>query len=178
MFQGDTASSFTLTKDTMVQVVALNLTQGKLINTNYLVLGDSVRDITVEVGRTAARYPGAVLDSFPVLRKGTGRYLLSHLNLGKTYPTSYEVPRDRETETLSINSDSVIVITRGALTVDQTLTLTKGKFITDTINRIRISSGENTAVSGGSATAFVDGPLTRKIKANLTGTLNFVFPCR
>jgi hypothetical protein len=56
------------------------------------------------------------------------------------------------------------------------LTLTNGILTTTTANLLTISNTAAGAVSGGSATAYVNGPLTRSLPANLVSGSTYTFP--
>lgn len=183
LFQADNNSTVTLGSDSILTNVifnggaSLNLTQGKLINANYMVVGNgSALPITVEVGRGSGvpRYTGAEMDTFPKFNMGTSTYTLQYTNLGKTFATGYELPASGKVNFLSINSDTAVRFTR-PIDVSQTLTLTKGVFITDSINKIRVTNTAIAGISGGSTTAFVLGPLTRKIAPNQSN-VTYSFP--
>ena len=57
-----------------------------------------------------------------------------------------------------------------------TLFLTSGNLITTTTNFLYITNTASTAISGGSATSFIDGPLKWKLPPSLATGSNYIFP--
>ncbi|MEP7171021.1 MAG: hypothetical protein ABI855_16765, partial [Bacteroidota bacterium] len=64
----------------------------------------------------------------------------------------------------------------GPTTITGTFTLTNGTLTTTSSNLLTISNTAVAGISGGSATAFVNGPLARVLPANLVSGSNYTFP--
>jgi len=64
----------------------------------------------------------------------------------------------------------------GGTTVTGVLTLTNGVLSTTTDNLLSITNTATSAITGGSATAFIDGPVKRTLPANLASGSTYVFP--
>jgi hypothetical protein len=71
-------------------------------------------------------------------------------------------------------SNGTYVQLQDPVTVTSTLNLTSGYIGTSTTNSLTVTNTSNTAITGGSSTAYVDGPLTWSLPANPSG--NYVFP--
>ncbi|HNG33922.1 MAG TPA: choice-of-anchor Q domain-containing protein, partial [Blastocatellia bacterium] len=63
-----------------------------------------------------------------------------------------------------------------ARTISGTLTLTSGKLTTTSANLLTVSNTAANAVSGGSSTAYVNGPLARLLPASLASGSTYSFP--
>lgn len=175
VYMADAAASFIVPNDSILQTNGLGLTQGKLVNTNYLQLGDSVNNINVVVGKAGAnQYAGVVLDSMPTLHQGAGKYNLSYVNLDNDFNTGYEVPVSRKVNEFTVNTDFKVAVTGGGITAAEKLSLTKGVLETDATNFIYLASGETADLSIAN-NSYIKGPLTRRVKANSNGT-DYNFP--
>lgn len=176
ILQTDTSSTLVIPAPNMIRTMLLNLTTGNVINAKYLRLGDSINTINIEISRVSGSYfYGGTLDTFPELWRGNAAYNISYINLGKTYKAGFEIPADRNITNLTINSDSAVAITNGSVNITQILTLTKGVFVVDAPNKIRVANPAAAAIAGGSATAYIRGAVARRLDKKLTAGA-YTFP--
>lgn len=77
---------------------------------------------------------------------------------------------------LNINKASDIVTLSNPVVVTNVLTLTSGLVYTSSTNTLTIIGTGVGAISGGSATSCVYGPLTRRLPANLASGSSYAFP--
>jgi hypothetical protein len=85
--------------------------------------------------------------------------------------TSIEFPSSSGPPNLRIDNSSGVTLNE-ARTISGTLTLTSGILITTSTNSLTLSSSSTGAVSGGSSSSYVNGPLDRTLAAST----NYSFP--
>ena len=78
---------------------------------------------------------------------------------------------------LTINNTSTgVAFTTNPVNVSGTLTLTDGILTTSAANLLSVTNPSNSAISGGSAISFINGPVKWTLPSNLVGASTYIFP--
>ncbi|MBU1718601.1 MAG: T9SS type A sorting domain-containing protein [Bacteroidetes bacterium] len=90
--------------------------------------------------------------------------------------TAYFTDGSRTMQNLTINRAGQNLTLGTDLSVSGTLTLTNGNIITDATNLLTITNTAAGAISGGSASSYIYGPLARTLPASLAAGSTYSFP--
>jgi hypothetical protein len=150
---------------------------GGVTNSNKLTLG--LNDATVSViqignGGTGTPLAAGSFDLAPVFDLGTGGQTLFYGRMTANRTTGVEVNPSRTLISLAYDDSTTgrtLTISGGGLSVG-TLNVTTGLINTSSSNLITVTGTTAASIVGGSATAFVNGPLVRTFPASLlTGSV-------
>lgn len=159
-------------------VTRMNLISGQVTNATNITVGFGAASAPViQVGGNAATNAGS-FDGPPTFNIGTGGLTLVYANALNAVTTSHEIPATRIIGALSIGNTNGVTLAGGPLTVTEAagLTLTSGILSTSNANLLTIASTVTGAVSGGSSTSYVNGPLARTLPASLATGSTYAFP--
>lgn len=147
------------------------------INSANITLGNGLSQAVVaQIGVAGLTTAAGIFDVVPTMNLGTGTYSLVYAQEGVTRTTSFEIPASRNVFNLTIADTNNVTLAGGNLEVTGTLTLSAGRIVTTTSNLLSVTNTTAGAVSGGSATSYVNGPLQRRLPASLTATSTYAFP--
>src|SRR5690606_19888243 len=145
---------------------------GSFVNPNKLTLGTgSATAVTIQIGNTTTPTGGGTYDVSPQFNLGSGGQNISYLRTAGPQNIGTEVNPARALQTLTVDDNlpgNTLTLTGGDLSVNQ-LNLTNGIVYTNSSNVLRANN-----ITGGSATAHINGPLQRNIPASASG--NYVWP--
>ncbi len=170
----------TLTHANAIPTLRVNLFAGLVTNSNKLTLGTGAAlAVTTQIGAAGLTTPGGSFDQAPTFNLGTGTYSLQYFQETTARTTGFEIPATRIVNNVTINNTNGVVLSGGNLEVGiataGALTLTAGILTTTSSNLLTLAYPATGAISGGSATSYVNGPLARRLPiAAATGT--YVFP--
>jgi hypothetical protein len=151
---------------------ALTLTNGVLgsSNVSLLTIGNSASSATFTLTRS-----GGSLQSLPAFSFGG----VTAINYSYTAPspasstiTGFELPATTPLTTFTVNNSSGVILDKAVSAT--TLALTNGILTTTSANSVTVLGTSPTNLTGGSATAYVNGPLTLTIPNN-AGSANYKF---
>jgi len=144
----------------------VSLVRGTLGNSNKLTIGnaDSVVAET-QIGEIGVAGTGGSYDVAPVFNPGSGGYAVSYVQEGLR-STGLEIPAGRSLSSLALeNPNSIAVVTGGALTLTEDLTLTAG-LLSTTATDVVVLADTTAGIPAGSAQSYVDGPLAIAVTSN------------
>ncbi|WP_339887523.1 T9SS type A sorting domain-containing protein [uncultured Flavobacterium sp.] len=169
-FTIDTASSG-------LNPLRVNMFSGNIINSNKITIGTGLALSTaIQTGATASTNPGGSFDVSPTWNLGTGTHTLLYSQESVARISGFEVNPTRIVNALSVDNTNGVTITGGDLTTINTLALTNG-IVSTGVNTLTV--GNITTVgtlTGGSATAYVNGSLSRSIANANANTTYVTFP--
>ena len=141
---------------------ALTLSNGALSNGANLTLGNGAT-ISRDIGSLSAvpTFGASVNVSY------TGSTLVT---TGNELPTSMSVLNN-----LSIGKSGGLTLNASA-SVNGTLTLSSGKVTTTPTNLLTVTNPASAAISGGSSSSYINGPLARALPGALATGATFLFP--
>jgi hypothetical protein len=121
--------------------------------------------------------------NFELLGATTGNYN-NHPGVKITFSGSGTIgsPQIISTTGSSLTFDSLTVSNgtyvklNSPLNINQTLTLSSGYIGTSTADPLSVNNATLSAIKGGSATAYIDGPLSWALPVNSSGATSYVFP--
>ena len=142
----------------------VNLFSGTIINSNKITIGTGLALATaLQVGAAASTNPGGNFDVSPTWNLGTGTNALIYAQESVPRTSGFEVNPTRTVNTLSIDNTNGLTISGGNITTNASLALTNGIVTTGT-NTLQLGNATTIGtLTGGSATAYVNGSLTRAI---------------
>ena len=164
-----------------VSALRVNLFQGLCKNAGFITIGNGASACFVQIGVAGATAPGGNFDVSPLYNLGTGTHTVVYEPETTPRVTGFEIPPARGITSISMNNVNGVTVTGGDITlgVAGILTLTSGLIHTSGGNHL-ILGNPGAAVVGGSATTYVDGPLSRTFAASriTTGsyTTSTLFP--
>ncbi|MES2780570.1 MAG: T9SS type A sorting domain-containing protein [Bacteroidota bacterium] len=147
------------------------------VNSANITLGNGLTQaVTVQIG--VANFTGTIgtFDVAPVYNLGTGTYSLIYQQQGTLRTTGVEIPPSRSIYDLTLSDTNNVTLAGGALDVTNIFTLNSGRLNTSATNVLRLTNTAVGALSGGSATSYVNGPLQRKLPASLITSSTYTFP--
>jgi hypothetical protein len=151
-----------------VQVnTALTLTAGSLSSGGTLTLGNGSTNSFTYI-RTNGTTSGTVAINY-----GTGTNNFTYNGIS-AQTTGIELPATVATGTLTINNTAGVTL-NSSLSI-QILALTSGVLSTSNSNLITVTGTTTGSVTGGSATAYVNGPLARTLPASLVSGSTYTWP--
>ena len=165
------------TSGALIKNVTINNSEGVTLSTNKtvnetLTLASGTftlsNTLTLANGASIVRSGGS-LSATPTFGTSVNVTYAQHTS---SITTGVELPSSSSVlNNLTVNTTNGVTL-NNARTVNGTLTLTNGILTTTTTNTLTIANTASGAVSGGSATAYVNGPLDRA----MTATNNYLFP--
>jgi hypothetical protein len=168
-----------VTLNAPIVTTRVNLFAGSFINSNQITLGSGAA-LGVFVQRGGGGVASGSFDVAPIFNLGTGTYQVTYTTATTPVTTSVEIPPTRALTFLTINNANGVTVAGGNLTVGAattgTLTLTLGTLNTSSGNLVTIGSTATAAISGGSATSYVNGPLARTLPLSLVSGSTYTFP--
>lgn len=168
----DTSSQLILDPAVTSMVASrVNLFTGTIVNSNKITLGNAGAAI-VQIGATGLTTPGGSFDVAPNFNLGSGTYSVLYQPESVARTTGFEIPATRTANVLTVNNSNGVTIVGGPLEVTGTLTLTSGIVTTTETNNLVLGNATAAGtLSGGSATAFINGPFRRSfLTRTATGT--------
>ena len=159
-----------VTLSSPIYTTRVNLFAGSFINSNQFNLGIGGAS-SVYIQRGGGTAPAGLFDAAPTFNIGTGGITENYTTATTATTTGFEIPSSRIINSLVINNAPGVTLSGGDLTVGTTaaaglLTLTTGLLHTGVNSLLLPFTG--TSISGGSATAYVDGKLVRSFAASRT----------
>lgn len=147
------------------------------INSTNITMGNGLTQaVNVQIGVAGLTTAAGIFDVLPTFNLGTGTYSLIYAQEGVMRTTGMEIPASRSVFNLTIADTNNVTLAGGNLEVTGTLTLSAGRIVTSTSNLLIVSNTAAGAVTGGSSTSYVNGPLQRKLPASLTTASTYTFP--
>ncbi|MCK9617516.1 MAG: hypothetical protein M0R21_06730 [Lentimicrobiaceae bacterium] len=153
-------------------VYRVNLFKGIITNSNNITIGNGLAlTCYVQIGVSGNADPGGSFDVSPIFNLGTGAYTVLYEPESTPRTIGFEIPPSRTITTLSINNANGVTLAGGNLTLDAAgvLSMTEGTLTTSATNMLTLNN-TGAAVSGGSTTSFVVGPIARTFAASRTAT--------
>jgi cytoskeletal protein CcmA (bactofilin family) len=143
---------------------ALTLTNGVLgsSNASLLTIGNSASSATFALTRS-----GGSLQSLPAFSFGgvtTINYSYTAPSPAAIITTGFELPTSTPLTTFTVNNTSGVILNKAVST--STLALTNGILTSTSANSVTVLGTAPANLTGGSATAYVNGPLTLTIPNN------------
>ncbi len=123
--------------------------------------------------------PAGTLDVSPTFNVGTGGLNVIYAPANSNISTGPEIPATRTVNLISISNEFGVTLAGGPLTATATsgaLTLVSGVLTTSAVNLLTLTATNTTAVSGGNAASYVNGPLERTLPASLAVGSTYTFP--
>jgi len=166
------ANSSNVTLDSPIITTRVNLFRGTFINSNNITLGIGGTS-GVFIQRGGGGTDAGSFDVAPTFNLGSGGISVLYYTATSATATGFEIPPTRTLTNMTINNAPGAILSGGDLTLGSTsaaglLTLTLGVLQTGANTLFLPFTG--TSVSGGSATSFVDGKLSRTFAASLNAT--------
>ena len=158
-----------------VNVYRVNLFCGAVTNSGNITIGNGATLASyVQIGVNGNTRTGGSFDASPGFNLGTGTYTVLYEPEIAARTTGFEIPVSRTITNLSINNANGVTLNGGTLNLDAAgvLTMTTGLLNTSATNLL-VLNNTGTAVSGGSSTSFVNGPLSRTFAASRTAAGTF-----
>jgi hypothetical protein len=166
------ANTSNVTLNSPIVTTRTNLFSGTFINSNQITLGSGAA-LAVLVQRGGGVGASGSFDVAPTFNLGTGTYQVTYSTATTPVTTSVEIPATRTVTFLVIGNANGVTVAGGGLAVSGQLVLTVGNLVTTSSNLLTITGTATTAVSGGSATSYVSGPLARALPSAASGTYTF-----
>ncbi|MDY0083283.1 MAG: choice-of-anchor D domain-containing protein, partial [Ignavibacteriaceae bacterium] len=152
---------------------------GGVTGSSRLTLGNGGATTGIlQLGNTTTPTLAGGFDEPLTFNLGTGGQTISYLRTGAPRTTGNEINPGRVLTTMTYDDDDVansLTIAGGNLSVG-TLNVTTGKINTNSSNLITVTGTTTTSIVGGSATAFVNGPLLRTLPASLVAGSTYNYP--
>jgi len=151
-----------------VNAYRVNLFCGAVTNSGNITIGNGAALASyVQIGVNGNTRTGGSFDAAPVFNLGTGTYTVLYEPEIAARTTGFEIPGTRTITNLSINNTNGVTLNGGTLNLDAAgvLTMTTGLLNTSATNLL-VLNNTGTAISGGSSTSFVNGPLSRTFAAS------------
>lgn len=151
-----------------VNALAFAMFEGNAYGMGNVTIGNGTAASAFQYGYDGSIVPAGNLDAAPVFNIGSGTYSLYYADESVARTTGLEIPSGRSVSNVVVNNVNGVTLSGGDLTIGTSaaglLTLTDGIFHTGT-NTVTLPF-TGTSISGGSATSFVDGKLTRSFAAS------------
>jgi hypothetical protein len=161
----DNPAGVTLTQATNLPVLKLSLVHGVVSESSRLTIGQGgTTPATIEIGAPNGAGNGGALDQSPVWDLGSGGLHLSYYQESAPRLTGYEIPLSRSVAQLTLDNQSGVTVTGGAITIASNLLLTRGVLHTSAESPIELASTV-TSPPVGSAASHVEGPLAIQLPA-------------
>jgi Cadherin-like beta sandwich domain len=168
----------------MLNTYRINAFAGQITGSDRIAIGSGDATLLViQRGATGIAFAAGSLDVSPVFAVGSGGlalvYSQSAVGVINTGP---EIPAGRSILTIQILNPTGVNLTGGGLTATgitaglNGLFLSSGTLNTSAANLLTLSGTATTAVSGGSAASYVNGPLARTLPASLVSGSTYTFP--
>lgn len=176
------ANTTNVTLSSPIITTRVNLFAGTFINSNQITLGNGGTSGAFVQRGGGTTNPAGSFDVAPIFSYGTGGIGISYFTASSMTSSGFEIPASRIITNLTVNNSFGATLTGGNLSLTSTgiLTMTLGNLITSPTNLLTLTNPTATAVSGGSATSFVNGPMERTFAASTTATGTYttatVFP--
>jgi hypothetical protein len=78
---------------------------------------------------------------------------------------------------IAVNNISGLVLSKPIIIGSSgVLTLTNGTITTDLVNTLTVNNTSSSAISGGSNTSYINGPISRALPSNYSTTSSYLFP--
>jgi hypothetical protein len=155
----------------------VNLFSGNVVNSNKITIGTGLALATVvQIGVALSTVSGGSFDVAPTWNLGTGLHSLIYAQESVARTSGFEVNPTRVVNGLVVDNTNGVTIAGGDLTAISSLALTNG-IVTTGANALQLGNATTVGtLTGGSATAYVNGSLTRSI-ADANSNATFVaFP--
>jgi len=181
--EGSPASGYAAwpTSGALVKNVTINNSEGVTLSTNKtvnetLTLTNGVytlsNTLTMANGASIVRSGGS-LSAAPTFVTSVNVTYAQH---SSSITTGVELPSSSSVlNNLTINTTNGVTL-NNARTVNGTLTLINGILTNTSTNTLTIANNATGAVSGGSTTSFVSGPLRRTLPASASSSGTYLFP--
>jgi len=166
------ANTTSVTLNSPIVTTRVNLFLGTFINSAQITLGNGGTSTGFIQRGGSALYPAGIFDVAPNFNVGTGGLGINYYTASTATTSAYEIPASRAINNLIINNVNGAILSGGALTLGSTgtLTLTLGNLTTTSTNLLTLTNTTASAISGGSATSFVNGPMERTYAAGAIAT--------
>ncbi len=169
-----------VTLNAPINTLRTNLFRGSVNNSNNIIFGNGTTGANVvQIGVGGATAPGGTFMQAPVFTNiGSGTYSLIYAQETLPRNTGLEMTPSRLITSLTISNTFGLAITGGNVTLGRggILTLTAGNITTSAGNLLILTNTATGAVSGGSATSYINGPLQRSLPASLASGSTYLFP--
>jgi CSLREA domain-containing protein len=145
--------------------------------TNLKLSGSSTKTLGLNttVNGTLARAGTASLSLGAFVLTYGGSSTLEYAGSGTQTTTDTEFPSLGGPNSLKINNSNGVSL-HAARSVNGTLTLTSGNVTTTATNLLTVSNTSASAISGGSSSSYINGPLARVLPASLASGSTYSFP--
>ena len=164
-----------------LNIYRINDFYGPITNASKLAVGnaDAVAAV-IQRGVSGNPFAAGSLDVSPTFNVGgAGGLTLVYAQSTSAITTGPEIPVTRTVLSLQIANPTGVTLAGGALTstgATNGLLLNSGNLNTDAANLFTMSNTAATALSGGSALSYVNGPLARTLPASLAAAATYTFP--
>ena len=158
-----------------ITTLRVNMFSGTITGSSNITIGTGLAlAAAVQVGVANNTSSGGTFDVAPNFNIGTGAYTLIYASETTPRTTGFEVPSTRSVTNLLVDNANGITLSGGNIEVVNILALTNGIVTTNATNYITHgSSTVEGSLQGGSATAYINGPIVRTIANANTGFVLF-----
>ena len=159
-----------------LNIYRINAFFGAITNSNLLAIGAADAVLLVIQRGASGAFAAGSLDVAPTFSIGSGGLVEVYSFGNAVITTGPEIPATRSVLSMQILNPFGVTLAGGALTATGSVTingllLSSGNLNTSAANLLTCSAAALTAVGGGSAASYVNGPLARVLPASqLTGT--------
>jgi hypothetical protein len=166
-----------------LNVYRINVFFGQITNANLIAIGaGDATTVIIQRGATGIAFQAGNLDVAPVFTVGSGGFVAVYSQGTTSITTGPEIPASRSILSIQIINPNGVTLAGGNLSANGTvgglngLLLSSGVLTTSASNLLTLTGTATTAVSGGSAATWVNGPLARTLPASLVSGSTFTFP--
>ena len=163
-----------------LNVNRVNAFYGAINNADKIAIGSGdATTLVVQRGATGIPFAAGSFDVSPTYNIGSGGLTLVYSQSQVAMNTGPEIPSSRTVLSIQIINPTGVTLAGGDLTSTGPTTgllLSAGTLNTSSSNRLILTNTLATAVSGGSAASYVNGPLTRTLPASLATAATYTFP--
>ncbi len=167
----------TLNQVNQLNAVRVNVFDtGNVVNSAKLTLGlGGTSSSFVQFGQASGTAAVGTFDVAPTFNLGSGGLSIIYSQEGAARTSGVEIPVSRTLQGVTINNTNGVTLSGGAAST-AALTLTAGNLNTSSANLLTVTGTTTGAITGGSATSFVNGPIARALPASLIIGSTYNFP--
>lgn len=165
---------------TPLNIYRINALFGAITGADKLANGaGDATALVIQRGVNGNAYPASTFDVAPTSNIGSGGLTLVYAQSTTAVTTGPEIPASRTVLSFQVINPTGVTLAGGPLTATSGtngLLLGAGALTTTGANLLTLSNTAAAAISGGSGTSFVSGPLARTLPASLASGATYTFP--
>ena len=166
-----------------LNVNRVNAFYGVISNSDKISIGaGDATVLVIQRGATGIPFPAGSFAQGPAFNVGTGGLIEVYSQSQAPVTTGPEIPSSRTVLGMQIINPTGVTIAGGDITAtgigtgSSGLLLSSGTLNTSSSNRLLLTGAAVLAVSGGNASSYVNGPLTRTLPASLVTGSTYTLP--